>query len=172
VAYTVNGFTLDVQNGSTSFGAAVVEGPAKTWQQYNMITFEPLLAIEPHHLEFDRKEAGGPCGNYYWYDVTAPNGTTLDDAASTYVQLIFAGRKQSPSGADLNPFVAQKVSGNQVAIDPTYGLNEGSATSSGSCSASCVKISSSSIASSCCSCNGVTRKFVKAGWSAMTYICQ
>ena len=145
---------------------------AKTWQYYNMFGFEPLLAIEPHKLRFNRKEAGGPCGNYYWYDVTAPNGTVLDDPASTYVQLVFAGGKQTQSGTDINPFIAQKVSGNQVAIDPTYGLNDSTSTSSGSCSASCLKVSTANVAGQCCSCNGSTLKFARSAWSAVTYVCQ
>jgi hypothetical protein len=172
VAYTVNGFTLDVQRGSTASGAAIVEGPAKTWQTYNMMAFEPILAIEPHRLRFNRKEAGGPCGNYYWYDVAQPNGVALEDAASTYVQLIFAGGKQTPTGSDVNPFISQKVSGNQVAIDPTYGLNDANTTSTGTCTASCLKVSTASVIGKCCSCNGVNKKFAKSAWNATTYICQ
>jgi ricin-type beta-trefoil lectin protein len=173
VAYTYNGLTVDVQNGSTASGALVVEGRANEgWQYYNMITFDPILAIEPHKLRFNRTEAGGPCGNYYWYDVTAPNGISLDDPASTYVQLIFAGGKQTATGTDVNPFIAQKVSGNQVAIDPTYGLNDSRTTSTGACTASCIKVSTASVAGQCCSCNSVNSKFVKASWSAVTYMCQ
>jgi hypothetical protein len=171
VAYTVNGNAMGIQNGSTASGAALVEG-GKTWETYNMLAFEPILAGEPHRLRFNRKEAGGPCGNYYWYDVTEPNGLALDDPGSTYVQLIFAGGKQTPNGADVNPFIAQKVSGNQVAIDPTYGLNDSSSTSSGGCTKSCLKISTSNVAGQCCSCNGVSKKFAKASWSGTTYMCQ
>lgn len=172
VFYTYNGLTVDVQNGSTASGAAVVEGSANTWQTYNMLAFEPLLAIEPHRLKFNRKEAGGPCGNYYWYDVAQPNGVALKDAASTYVQLIFAGGKQTASGADVNPFISQKVNGNQVAIDPTYGLNDSATTTTGSCTASCLKVSTASVVGACCSCNGKTKKFSKSSWNTTTYVCQ
>jgi ricin-type beta-trefoil lectin protein len=172
VLYSNYGLTIDVQNGSTSSGAPLGEGPGKNWQYYNMFGFDPLLAIEPHKLRFNRKEAGGPCGNYYWYDVTAPNGTMLDDPASTYVQLIFAGGKQSAGGTDINPFISQKVSGNQVAIDPTYGLNDTTSTSTGSCTASCLKVSTASVAGQCCSCNGSTMKLSRSPWSAVTYVCQ
>jgi len=171
VAYTVNGNTFGVQNGSTASGAAIVEG-GKTWEMYNMFTFEPILAIEPTRLRFNRKEAGGPCGNYYWYDVTAPNGLAIANPASTFIQLIFAGGKQTQNGADLNPFISQKVNGNQVAIDPTFGLNEATSTSSGACTASCLKISNSNVAGQCCSCAGKSSKFVKASWSSTTYMCQ
>jgi len=171
VFYTSGGVSLGISGGSTSSGAQFVE-LGKNWEMYNMLTFEPLMAIEPHTLRFNRKEAGGPCGNYYWYDITEPNGMTLNDPAATWIQLIFAGGKQTASGADVNPFIAQKVSGSQVAIDPTYGLNEGGSTTSGSCTASCLKISTANIAGQCCSCSGATKKFVKSTWSATTYSCQ
>ena len=76
------------------------------------------------------------------------------------------------SGVDPNPFISQKVSGNQVAIDPTYGLNDTTSTSSGSCTASCLKVSTASVAGQCCSCNGSTMKLSRSPWSAVTYVCQ
>jgi hypothetical protein len=171
VVYSVNGLSLGIQNGSTSSGAQFVE-LGKTWETYNMLAFEPLLAIEPHRLRFNRKEAGGPCGSYYWYDITEPNGQALGDPASTWIQLIFAGGKQSKSGNDINPFIAQKVSGSQVAIDPTYGLNNSSTTTTGSCSVGCLKMSTSNVAGQCCSCNGASKKFARSAWSSSTFICQ
>jgi len=172
VAYTYNGYTVDVQNGSKSSGAAVVEGPAKTWQQYNMITFDPLMAIEPHRLSYSNSTTGGPCGNYDWYNIAQPNGLTLKDPASTYVQLIFAGGKTTANGQDANPYISQQVNGQRVAIDPTYGLNASGSSSSGSCAAACVNISTSNETGKCCSCQGKTAKFVKSAWSATTYVCQ
>lgn len=173
VVYTSRGVTMDVLDGSTSAGAPVVEGPTgEGWQWHNMFTFEPILAIEPHRLAFSRQESGGPCGDYYWYDVTQPNGLVLGNPADTYVQLIFAGGKQAPSGPDLNPFISQQVSGNQVAIDPTYGLTGSGTTASGSCTASCLKVSLTNIAGQCCSCNGLTDQFAKSSWSATTFVCQ
>jgi hypothetical protein len=96
----------------------------------------------------------------------------LKEPASSYIQLIFAGGKQTPTGVDTNPFISQKVSGNQVAIDPTYGLNELSSVSTGSCEATCTKISYSSFAGKCCSCAGATKRFSRSSWNASTYICQ
>jgi hypothetical protein len=171
VVWTTKGQAVEVAGASMSGGARVVQG-GKSWANHNMLTLTPLTAGEPHRLKFNRKEAGGPCGDYHWFDVTQPNGVALDSPASTYVQLIFAGGKQSPSGSDLNPFIAQKVSGNQVAIDPTYGLNEGKTTSTGSCTAACLKISSANIVGACCSCAGVSKKFKKSAWSATTHLCQ
>jgi hypothetical protein len=172
VLWTIHSKTVDVPKGSTSSGAQLAQG-GTTWQPYNKLWFEPVIAGEPNRLSFDRTEVGaGPCGDYRWYDVTQPNGRPLDDPAGTFVQLIFAGGKRTATGADTNPFIAQKVSGDQIAIDPTYGLNEDSASSSGSCSATCTKISSTSVAGQCCSCNGATKKFAKSSWNAMTYLCR
>jgi hypothetical protein len=172
VAYTHNGKTIDVQGGSTASGAPLVEGSGIGWEMYNMITFEPLLAIEPHRLAYSHSTPNGPCGNYDWYKIDKPNGQALGDPSSTFVQLIFAGGKTTKQGTDVNPYIAQQVSGNQVAIDPTYGLTEGAATSSGSCAAACVSIRSSNIAGSCCSCLGKTATFKKAAWNAATFLCQ
>jgi hypothetical protein len=151
----------------------VVEGPVgEGWQWHNMITFEPILAIEPHRLSFDREEPGGPCGSYYWYDVQQPNGLMLGDPGDTYVQLIFAGGKQTPTGSDINPFIAQQVNGNQVAIDPTYGLLTTSESVSASCTASCLKISTTSLAGQCCVCSGVYGTFARSAWSSTTFQCK
>jgi ricin-type beta-trefoil lectin protein len=171
VLWTINQRTVDVPNGSTSSGAQLGQG-GNTWQSYNKLTFAPITAGEPHRLTFDRQEPGGPCGNYYWYDVAQPNTAALDDPASTYVQLIFAGGKQSQSGGDVNPFIAQQVSGNQVAIDPTYGLNDSRSTTTGSCTAACLKMSTTNVDGQCCSCNGTSKKLRRSVWSATTFICQ
>jgi hypothetical protein len=86
--------------------------------------------------------------------------------------LFFAGGKDTLTGRDTNPYISQQVSGDQVAIDPTYGLNEGGTTTTGSCSATGVTIGTSSLAGNCCSCNGATKKFVRSAWNTSTYICQ
>jgi hypothetical protein len=171
VVWTTLGKTVDVPGGSTSSGAQLGQG-GTAWAAYNQMTPTPITAGEPHRLKFSRKATGGPCGDYYWYDVAQPNGVALDDPASIYVQLIFAGGKQTPTGADANPFIAQQVSGNQVAIDPTYGLNDGNTTTTGSCTVGCLKMSTTSVVDQCCSCNGSNLKFAKSAWSTTTYICQ
>jgi hypothetical protein len=173
VAYTSNGLTVDVQNGSTASGAAVVEGySGEGWQWHNMMTLEPILAIEPHRLAYSYSAAGGTCGNYDWYQIAQPNGLSLKDPASSYIQLIFAGGKATASGTDVNPYIAQQVSGNMVAIDPTFGLDGSGTTSTGSCAAACVAISASTnLAGQCCSCQGVTRYFKRSAWNASTFLC-
>lgn len=172
VIYTAHGVTLGVQSGSTASGAAFVEG-GSTWQTYNKLALTPILAGEPHQLTWAYTSPdGAPCGVYDWFDIKRPNGNPLADPADTYVQLIFAGGKQTPTGADLNPYIAQQVNGNQVAIDPTYGLDDTGSSSSGSCTASCLKISTTSLVGQCCSCNGLTKAFSKSSWNAVTFSCQ
>jgi hypothetical protein len=64
------------------------------------------------------------------------------------------------------------MGGGFVAIDPTYGLNDGADTTSGSCAAACTKVTTTNVAGQCCSCSGVSKKFAKSAWSASTFICQ
>ncbi len=175
VMYAWGGNTVDVQGGSTASGAPVVVGPAgEGWQMFNMVTFDPIVAIEPHRLSYSYTAANAAaCGNYDWYNISQPNGMALADPKSTWVQLIFAGGKQTASGTDTNPYLAQQVNGNQVAIDPTYGLDEDSSSSTGSCKAACVAISASkNLAGQCCACNGVTKAFVKSPVNSITFSCQ
>jgi hypothetical protein len=58
-----------------------------------------------------------------------------------------------------------------VSIDPTYGLNDAGSTSTGSCTASCVKIGGSDVSNQCCSCAGKTKAFKRATWNPATYLC-
>jgi hypothetical protein len=173
VMWTSLGRTVDVPGGTLSSGAQLASGPSGGgWAPYNRFTFSPITAGEPHRLAYSHTTQDGLCGQYDWFDITQPNGVVLDDPGSSYVQLIFAGGKQTATGADVNPYIGQQVSGDQVAIDPTYGLTDDHSTSSGVCTASCVKISGLNVAGQCCSCNAVTKKFVRSAWSTTTYLCQ
>jgi hypothetical protein len=145
---------------------------ATTWAANRQFLMTPIAAGEPHVLTYSRVTNDAPCGSYYWYGIARPNGQALKDPASSYVQLIFAGGKQTPTGADPNPFISQQVSGNQVAIDPTYGLNEVVSSTTGSCSAACTKYSLTSVVGSCCSCNGTTGNYAKAAWNGNTFLCR
>ena len=172
VAYTTNGYTMGIQNRSSSSGAALVEENTKTWETNNMVTFEPIIAIEPHRLVYSHTTKNGPCGDYDWYDISQPNGLSLDEPGDSFVQLIFAGGKQTANGTDANPYIAQQVSGDLVAIDPTYGLNASGTTTSGACAAACLSISGTNLTGKCCSCQGKTAKFSKSAWNATTFVCQ
>ncbi len=62
---------------------------------------------------------------------------------------------------------------NVVAIDPTYGLNEGSSTSAGSCEIACTKVSTNAdVSNTCCSCGGVSKRFKKSTFSTSVFLCQ
>jgi hypothetical protein len=170
VIFSSNALAMGVENASTRSGAQLVEG-RQTWESHNMMAFRPILAIEPHRLSYSHTTEDGPCGNYDWYRIEQPNGLPLEDPASTFVQLIFAGGKQTSTGADNNPYIAQQVSGDLVAIDPTYGLSASDTTTTGACAAACVSISSSNIAGKCCSCEGDSGRFTESPWSETTFVC-
>lgn len=61
---------------------------------------------------------------------------------------------------------------NRVAFDPTYGLNEGSSTSAGSCEIACSKFSATNIAGACCSCSGIQKAFKQSTFSTAMFLCQ
>ncbi|HKO94429.1 MAG TPA: RICIN domain-containing protein [Polyangiaceae bacterium] len=173
VIFTNHGWPAGVQNGSTGSGAQIVEANVG-WQYYNMMTPEPILAGEPHRLSNAYTTNDGPCGKYNWYNITQQNGTQLANPASTFVQLIFAGGKTTLNGTDANPYIAQKVQGNQVAIDPAAYMNGGSGTTSGSCLvADIVYDTTGSKNNLCCvKYNGGAGVLKVSAWSSTTYVCQ
>jgi hypothetical protein len=162
---------IQVKGNATTDDAPLVQA-APDWNYSQQFYLEPILAGEPHRLKYVREATGAACGSYHWYDIAQPNGWPLRDPASSFVQLVFAGGKETRTGVDANPFIAQQVSGNQVAIDPTYGLNETPNTKNGACSAACTKITTANVDGACCSCNGKTKKYSKSSWNAATFLCQ
>jgi hypothetical protein len=169
--YTSDARAIQVQDNSTSNEVPLVQAPPG-WNYSQQFYLEPILAGEPHRLKYSNETTGAACGTYYWYDIAQPNGWPLRNPADSFVQLIFAGGKETATGADANPYVAQQVNGNRVAIDPTYGLNETANTSTGACSAACTKITTASIAGGCCTCAGKMKKYSKSSWNTSTYLCQ
>jgi hypothetical protein len=121
-------------------------------------------SAEQHKLTFVSKTAGA-CDTLFTYNATNPSGGALTAPAQLKNKLIFFGGTS-------NPYLSFSSTGTTVSIDPTYGLADMSTTSTGSCSAACIQISSASLTGACCSCNGVTKKFVKASFNASTYLCQ
>ncbi len=73
-----------------------------------------------------------------------------------------------PSNKMLNFYVRD----GQVSVDPTYGLNPDVTTTVGSCDAACTKFSSSDVSGKCCSCNGLTKKYVRSTFNTTLYLCQ
>jgi hypothetical protein len=119
---------------------------------------------EEHKLAFVSAAKGG-CDTNFTFKATKTTGATLLYPNQLKWKLAFADIN--------NPYLGfTNLGGGNVSIDPTYGLNTDSSTSSGSCTAACTKISLTSVAGQCCSCGGVTKTFVKSAWSATTFLCQ
>ena len=165
------GKAIEIPNASLTSDARFYQGGA-SWAQNRQFKLTALAGGEPHVLGYYRTTNDGPCGSYFWYNITRPNGQALKVPAESFMQLLFAGGKESLTAADTNPYISQKVSGNLVAIDPTYGLNEQVTTSSGSCVAACAAVSNASLVGRCCSCAGTNRSFKRATWNANTFVCQ
>jgi hypothetical protein len=119
---------------------------------------------EEHKLAFVSAAKGG-CDTNYTFKATKTTGAALLYPNQLKWKLAFADIN--------NPYLGfTNLGGGNVSIDPTYGLNEDSSTSTGSCTAACTKVSVTSVAGQCCSCGGVTKTFAKAAWSAVTFLCQ
>jgi hypothetical protein len=119
---------------------------------------------EEHVLAF-QSAAKGSCDTNFFFKATKPDGKALVYPNQLKNKLRFADIT--------NPYIAFQSLGNGVvSIDPTYGLNEDGTTTSGSCAAACTKVTTSNVAAQCCSCGGVSKKFVKASFNANTYLCQ
>lgn len=118
-----------------------------------------------HEFKFLHTEPGG-CDQNFWFEVRTPLGALLSASGLKDLK-----EKLVWVDEDDNEYIQFQTSGNNVAIDPTYGLNHVSSTATGTCAAACVKISSTNVAGQCCSCNG-TRKYARSAWNTSTYICQ
>jgi hypothetical protein len=140
-------------------------------RQFNLT---PLLGGEPHKLVFSHTTNDAPCGDYKWFTITQPNGLPLNKPAETYLQLIFAGGRQTLSGADINPFIAQQSSGTLFAIDPSGWMNGSSAGNSGSCYETDIlfDLTKSSAGQCCIRYNGAVGSLRVSSWSTFTFLCQ
>jgi hypothetical protein len=119
---------------------------------------------EEHVLTF-QSAAKGSCDTNFFFKATKTNGQPLLYPNQLKNKLKFADHT--------NPYIAfQNLGNGVVSIDPTYGLNPDGTTQSGSCIAACTKISTTSIVGQCCTCSGLSKKFVKAAWSGTTFLCQ
>jgi hypothetical protein len=163
---------LEVDGARSDDGAKIrqVSGNLQLNRQFIMT---PIMGAEPHRLSFSHATQDGPCGDYYWYDVTRPNGAPLINPDQMYVHLIFAGGKTRPDGADENPFIAQVIDGSKVAIDPSGYMTGGGAGTSGSCvQADILYDSSRTSAGKCCiKFDGTSATFAVTTWSNTTFLC-
>jgi hypothetical protein len=164
---------LEVANQSTYNDARIAQTAELGWTDNRIFTLTPIIAGEPHRLTFSHTTNDATCGEYnFWYEITQPNGQSLRAPEDTFVQLMFAGGKETQTGKDVNPFIAQQNSGDLVAIDPTYGLNDTGTTTTGACSAACTKVTKENVVGLCCSCNGSTKAYKRSAWNTATYLCQ
>lgn len=119
--------------------------------------------VEEHTLTFQKAEKGG-CDTNYFFVAKATNGQALKYPAQLKNKLLWTDRT--------NPYVAFTSVGEVISVDPTYGLNEQAITSTGTCSAACVRVSSADLTGGCCSCSGTTKKFARSTFNANTFLCQ
>ena len=119
---------------------------------------------EQNVLKFVKSAKGG-CDTNFTFSVKGTTGAALKYPNQLKNQLNFADRT--------NPYINFTNLGNgNISIDPTYGLDEDPTQAVQSCSAACTKISRTSVAGACCSCGGVSKKYVKAAWNNTTFLCQ
>lgn len=119
---------------------------------------------EQHKLTFVSSKPGA-CDTIFTFNAQSTTGGALKAPSQLKNKLMFVGY---PS----NPYLAFSSTGTTVSIDPTFGLNDGANTTTGSCSAVCTKISKTSVAGGCCSCAGKAGKYVKSLWNPSTFLCQ
>jgi hypothetical protein len=100
----------------------------------------------------------------FTFDATTPTGGALRSPSQLKNKLIYVGYPE-------NPYLAFSSTGTTVSIDPTFGLNETSTTSTGACTAACLKMSSADVTGRCCSCNGQTRRYARSAFNVNAYLC-
>ena len=119
---------------------------------------------EEHKLTFV-SAAKGSCDTDFTFNVKRTDGTALKYPGQLKHKLRFAD-----TGNGYINFTP--LPNGDFKIDPTYGLNPEGTTTTGSCTAACTKVSTTSVAGQCCSCGGVNKTFAKATFNANTYLCQ
>ncbi len=174
---------LEVSAYSMNEGAPIGQSTTLNADPQRKFKMTPMLAGEPHRLSFSHKTPDAACGDYYWYNITSPNGLPLANPAETFIQLIFAGGKKAMGGADENPFIAQVSTGTQVAIDPSGYMLPGTGSVTGSCIASDVYVDLNKLAGGalgppaipalCCTkYTGASGIFGVSAWSSTTFVCK
>jgi hypothetical protein len=120
---------------------------------------------EQNKLSYVSAAAGG-CDTNFTFSVKNSAGTALKYPNQLKNELRFADMT--------NPYINFTNLGNgNISIDPTYGLDDNGAGSTGSCTPACTKISvNSNLAGTCCSCGGMDKKFAKSPVNSITFLCQ
>ena len=130
-----------------------------TWNQ------DPNNCPAEEHVLTLAGTSPGPCDTYYTFNARTPSGGMLKQPSMLKNKLLWAG------GSD-NPYLAFTSTSGTVTIDPTFGMNEGGSSQSGSCVKTCTKFSATDINGKCCvSTNGTQQgKFARTA-QANTYKC-
>jgi hypothetical protein len=119
---------------------------------------------EQHALTYV-SEAPGSCDTDFTFAAKSTTGTALKSVNQLKNKLRFADMS--------NPYINFKNLGNgNVSIDPTYGLGDDKTQTSGSCSAACTRISTTSVVGQCCSCGGATKTYKSTTLAPNVYLCQ
>jgi hypothetical protein len=118
---------------------------------------------EQNSLQYLSSAKGG-CDTNFTFGVKGANGAPLHFPNQLKNQLKFADWT--------NPYINfQNLGNGKISIDPTYGLDEDSSTTTGACNAACTVISRVDKEGSCCSCGGVTRTLKKLPFNSSIFKC-
>jgi hypothetical protein len=165
----------DAANGIMTYGniplnvGALRSSLRSSWEAQMACNNAGNCPAENHYLSFTHAE-NGSCDQKFFFDHKKVKNDVVQSAAlSNPGQLV---NKLMFVGYPWNTMLNFYLRDGQVSVDPTYGLNEGGVSSSGSCSAACTRVSATNIAGQCCSCNGSTKSYVKSSFSASVYLCQ
>jgi hypothetical protein len=154
--------------GNIVLDVALLKSSLKSaWDSQMSCNASGSCNVPAHDLRFDHVEDGS-CDKKYFFDPLKEGTSTFlsSTSASTLSnKLKFVGY---PSNKMLNFYLRD----GKVSVDPTYGLNEGATSTSGSCDVACSKFSTSDLTGKCCSCNGATLKYARSAFNANTYLCK
>lgn len=120
---------------------------------------------EAHLLSPAGTASLGGCGIHYKFNVSKDASGTLSHPNQLKWKLGFAD--QANGWVDF-----RNLGSGQVAIDPTYGLNEAASTSAGSCMVACTRISRSNISGQCCTCGGMNKRWAQSTFSTAVFACR
>jgi hypothetical protein len=121
----------------------------------------------PHALTGAGTASLQGCGPHFKFKVAFDATTTTPKPLPVQLKWALSFADQQNGWVDF-----RDLGNNVVAIDPTYGLNEGSTTTSGSCEVACTKVSTANVAGKCCSCSGAAKSFKRSAFSTSVYLCQ
>lgn len=171
VIYSLPGNAVEIV-GDTTTQAPLALGGDTSWSKERRFLLTPVLAGEPHRLSFSHATNDGPCAGYQWYDIQQPSGQPLLAPNDAFVQLMFAGGRQTPGGSDENPYLDQQPSVGLMALAASAPLN-GARTAGGCVASDVLYDATGAAAGTCCERrDGSDGKLEKAGWNAWLYLCR